>query len=1220
MTLKELYKSKNIDDKERIGTAKNILLLIPDAKYDFVASLSLLGLTKYEVCTTWPKNGITFEEEYDALQPSLVIQLGNKVYRKFHYYDGGQVSDALKQAIDKSVADAFVNLHHHDEFSLQDGLGTVGHLAKLLESQRRGFCCVTNHGSVSGWIKQHNICKKYGLKSLYGCEMYVNNYRGDDPDMKKLNRESRHLILIAKTKEGFDNIIKIHNDAQLNGFYYKPRCNWDAFKKWGKGVCATSSCAGGEISHFLMEDQEDKAQEVYDTYKACFDEFHIEIQIIEFEYQRELNRRLIKFAQKNKASMVLAVDSHYLKPEHTETHDLLLLIRQKKTILDKREGEEDIWNFEVSNLYYRNASQVREVFENGFVDKKGIAHAPFKDDVFTEEVFVGAMRHTLLIARSCEDIKLDSAIKLPKLYPNSREIFRAKVNEGFKRLGLNYKPNAAVYRARIKHEFEVVDKLGWCDYFLVMERIVSDTVAKFGEWSIGWGRGSAAGALISYCLGLTFCDPIVHNLLFERFLDESRSDPPDIDTDFDPRVRGWVKKHIVEIFSEDKTCSIGTYTCYKTRAIIIDVARALGLDTMEVMTVTKRMDPLKSFTDDDTDTEMKMDQMSFEQLFEHYPELRAYMEKHPEVQEHAEVLRNQAKNMGMHAGGMIISDLVLTDRIPVIRDQKSKKIISAWAESGSFNELSSVGLVKFDILSVNNLCVISDCVRLVKETKGITLTRATVPVDDRDSIFHGSQEDLVGIFQFENAAVKPVVDAVKMESLNDASAITSLIRPGPKDMGMDMEYAKRKNGSPYDMPEILKNMLSDTFGVIVYQESCMLISKELSGFTGPEANKLRKAIGKKQIDVMATMKEKFINGAQPRIDAGEVTKEDVIYTYDLIEKFAGYGFNKSHSIAYSALSCAELWLKWTYPVQFLAALINNTKANKKKAGTSNLLVDYINYARRHSIPVLQPDINLSKATFSIEQMINIRYAFSHVRNVAKSAPSIMAGQPYASMEDFYERCVMVPFDDPYVYEEDDEDEESTETPKEAEEDAIPVQVPGKKVKPRKPGKKVVESLIYAGAFDRFGGRNEMMAKYYALRAKKKEVAPELTEDQLMEKEIEMIGLILSKPPIVQKYASLITQCKYTTIRDRTGKKRCLVFGQVEHIKPHTSKAGNSMFIVTYSDGLDSMQFFVFEGGKMMFTEKYRTGVMAAMPLKKFDDSETWFFDTNNDNGGVIEVP
>jgi DNA polymerase-3 subunit alpha len=461
--------------------------------------------------------------------------------------------------------------------------------------------------------------------------------------------------------------------------------------------------------------------------------------------------------------------------------------------------------------------------------------------------------------------------------------------EGFNSRGFN----GQVYNDRIEHELNVITKMGFADYFLTMDMIIRDTIEKHGVNSVGFGRGSAAGSLVSYCLGLTDLDPIQYGLLFERFLDESRKDPPDIDTDFDSRIRDQVKSRIVEMFGEKHTCSIGTYQTYKTRAVVVDVARAIGLDVWEAMEVTKKMDILATFDveDDDGDmSEMNIDSMEFDDICKHYPELGAYFEKYPEVRQHAEVLRNQVKNMGKHAGGVIISNLDLQDKIPVVK--VGDQIVSTWVEGQASHELSEVGLVKFDILGLNHLPVIDDALKLIEKHRDVKMNRREIPINDMEAIKIGSHDDLVGIFQLDSPQTKPVVDAVHMDSIFDISAVTSLIRPGPKDMGMHMIYANRKNGEPYEMPEFLREQLSETYGVLVYQEDAMRTSQVLSGFTPAESNMLRKAIGKKIPELMAEMKAKFISGAKPRVDRGEISEEEVVQIFDLIESFAGYGFNK----------------------------------------------------------------------------------------------------------------------------------------------------------------------------------------------------------------------------------------------------------------------------------------------------------------------------------------
>ena len=892
--LDKFYGDNNIDEKQRIADRKEVLLVVPEKDYDISWALKGLLLDKAEVVVTWPKDDVDLLAEVSAVRAKVVLQLGKQFSRKFMFAEDESGLDAVKKSIENGLPDEYVVLHHHDEFSIRDGVGSMKQLLKLIKAQGRSFCCVTNHGSVGGWIKQYNECKKAGVKAIFGMEAYVSGYRGDDPEERKKHRSANHLVLLAKNMEGFENIIKIHNDAQIDGFYYSPRIVADTAKRYGKGVVATSACMKGEIATALMAGEKDKALEVYKTYSEAFDEFYIEIQIIEFEMQREANRLLIEFAKEVDAPLILACDSHYLEPEHSETHDLLMCIRQGKTIMDQHE-KDDVWSFEVKNLYYRNASQMRDVFESGYVDRNGDKQEPFKDDIFTEEVFREAMANTRKVAVEAEDIELDSTIKLPKLYQDSKKMLRKKVNEGFTRRGLGKVTNSKEYLDRVRYEFDVINKLGWADYFLVMDKIVSASVEKFGEWAIGYGRGSAAGSLVSYCLGLTDIDPVEYGLLFERFLDEGRPDPPDIDTDFDPRIREWVKQYIVEAFGEDNVCSIGTYQTYKTRAVILDVARALGEDVIEANQVTKRMDPLKSFEDEEGESH-KVDDMGFDELCEQYPELNDYFEIHPDVRMHSEILRNQVKNMGTHAGGMIISDMNLKGRIPVLWDKASsaeRKVISAWAEAGGNEELSSVGLVKFDLLGLNNLPVISDCVKLIEDTRGEKLKRHDMPIDDREAIKIGSKENLVGIFQLENPGTFPIAKEVGLESLADVSALTSLIRPGPRDMGMDMTYAKRKHGEPYESIEMLEEIMEETHGVMTYQEQMMKISRVMCGFDGPMSNKLRKACGKKIKELMDSIREKFIEGAQPNIKDGKVTQAQVEKIWDLIASFAKYSFNKT---------------------------------------------------------------------------------------------------------------------------------------------------------------------------------------------------------------------------------------------------------------------------------------------------------------------------------------
>jgi DNA polymerase-3 subunit alpha len=489
------------------------------------------------------------------------------------------------------------------------------------------------------------------------------------------------------------------------------------------------------------------------------------------------------------------------------------------------------------------------------------------------------------------------------------------------------------------------------------------------------------------------------------------------------------------------------------------------------------------------------------------------------------------------------------------------------------------------IISHNcNLPIVSDCIALIEKNRGIKIRRCDIPIDDRRTIHLASKKDLVGIFQLDNPSTKSVVDAVEMESLLDVAAVTSLIRPGPRDMGMDMEYAKRKHGEPYEAPDILKKLLADTYGVIVFQEQAMKIAQVIGGLAKPDSYRFLKAIAKKKPELMASYKDKFFAGAQRMIDSGDLTIQDIETIWGNIVTFAGYAFNMGHATCYSALSTTELWLKLNYPIEYMCALINNTKLGKKKHG-QDVFSEYISYARRSGIDVLPPNVSKSKTSFTIDDG-KILFSIGHVKNVSSMASVIESFQPFASMEDFYNRAKI--------------DTTSKKTGK---------------TNSRRPNKKVVESLIEAGAFDSFNAdRNALMTEYYRLRGVKKEVPPQYTEKQWLEREIEATGLCLSAVPLCRQHAKEIEDNKLKLISEITGKK-VRVFGMIEEIKAHTSKTGNPMYIVRITDGFDKLSFFVFKAGQQFFKDKYKhAGTIGGFPLDKFEDGDARFF---NDRGEPV---
>jgi len=761
-----------------------------------------------------------------------------------------------------------------------------------------------------------------------------------------------------------------------------------------------------------------------------------------------------------------------------------------------------------------------------------------------------------------------------------------------------------------------------------------------------------SGSLILWLLGISSVDPIKNGIptAMKKF---GKADPPDIDMDLMPDVRNEVKAFLVEKFGQSRVCSVGTVGTYKTKNVILDVARALGLDVKEAMEVTKNLDA-EIGGEEDGDEDTKLDKAGFDEICKAQSELANYFEKYPEVREHAEILRNQAKNFGTHAGGVIISNLDLTEKIPVYRD-KEGRVVSSWSESGEKQELSSQGYIKFDVLGLSNLPIINDTIRLIKENRGIDIHRKDIPIDDHESIKMGTRGELLGIFQFENPYTKKIADKVGCDSLGDIAAITSLIRPGPKDVGLDVEYAERKSGKEYDKNVILDKVMGNTYGVLTYQEQLQLLAIHMAGMTPLEANRLRKGASKKKKDIMDELKPKFIQGSIEKcVKTGIMTEEQVNKIWDMIESTASYSFNKSHAYAYSAITTTEIWLRYHYFYEYMTALLQNSDPKKEKFGTT-IFDKYVKFAIDKGMVVHKPSINESRVEFRLEGN-DLWYALGHVKNVSNSARAIVKHQPYASLEDFYNRCT--------------------------------VEV-GTEGKTRRPNTRVVESLIYAGAFDCFGDRETVFKNFYELTDRVEkwklpkahpclkagighvEILPEgveisasnlsknlckirktksvvvdqeiesrrvlnydstlkyidlpaLDQKTLDEMEKEMLSVRLSDN-IYSKYRKQTREvkglCSYTTAKLETEKTRIKVLGEIMGIKEVNFKSGSQGLRVYISDGNKEMNFLVFSSAVMLFKDHFQEGDIAVIPLRNFgQDSEdkTFRFYDDRETGFVLK--
>ena len=774
----------------------------------------------------------------------------------------------------------FLQLHNHSFYSIRDGLASPEEYVEYCYNHKIPSCSITDHGNIGGLIRQYTKCEELGIKPIFGCEVYLNNYRNNQEyreDTKreeyKLFKKNNHLILLAKNFAGYKNLIKITSDAWINGFYYRPRTSMDFIESRKEGLICLTSCISGEVSSQLELGNYDKSKEILLGYKTIFGpDLYVELLLVETQLQITINNLLSKLAKECDIKTVITNDCHYLMKEDNTTHDILLMIRDNKTMKDLKDNPNGVWKFECKDLYYKDFSDMYKSF---------LTH---KSEYFTESVFSNSYQNVHEIDNKIEKIKLDTRLKLPKIYDNSKEVLVDKINKGYKKRKIDKfsEEEQGIYKQRMSVEFDVITELGFTDYFLILEDILN--WAKANDVFVGSSRGSAGGSLICYLLEITNLDPIKYGLLFERFLSKSRGagDIPDIDSDFDAEDRDRVKEYIFEKFGKDKTCSIGTYGYMKTKSVMLDIGRVLNIDLAETMHLTKNV-----LTQDSDD-------MTIEQIEGNFDEVYRYWGKYPEAKRLFPKLRNKIKNMSKHAAGVIISDSELSENIALTT--QNNNILSAWQEGSDYHELAKVGFIKFDILGLNNLTVIKKAMKFIKQRHNVDVVLDNMNYNDKDVYNSVKNGDMVGIFQFESGIAKELINLIKPESFNQLSACNALLRPGPIRMGMHKEFAERKNGKKiFTIPECLKDILEETFGIICYQEQFMLIAQKF-GFSQIESNKFRKTLVKsgksfefeaKREQEAKSYHDKFIEGSKTFLN-----KDGAENLWNNIISFISYGFNK----------------------------------------------------------------------------------------------------------------------------------------------------------------------------------------------------------------------------------------------------------------------------------------------------------------------------------------
>lgn len=865
----------------------------------------------------------------------------------------------------------FVHLHVHDDKSFLDGMCRTKELARRAKELGQPALAVTNHGNMASVLDHYRACNGVGVKPILGMETYVVSNRLE-PDST-----NSHLVLLARTDEGYQNLCRIASDAGTTGVYGgKARTDMSVLKQYGKGIIASSACLGGEIPRAIMEGRPDLAEALLEEYSSIFDAFYLELQSNTIEDQAYLNTELIKLARKTNTALIVTNDVHYLNKEDAGTHEILLAIQTNKTLDDPTRMK-----FDTQDFWLKSEQEIRE--STYWFNEETQAIELLDSDILDE-----AIENTVKIADMC-NVTIEFGRNLMPVFPVPEghtlgSYLRQKTEEALWNYCIEHpEVNYYEYKERVDHELNVIDMKGFSGYFL----IVSDFIqwAKDRDIPIGDGRGSAAGSMVSYLLRITGLDPIKYDLVFERFLNPERESPPDIDIDFDPHLKQKVIDYVSEKYGRDKVAQIGTIGTFAARAALKGVAKVLGYDTDFQNTITKLIPD-----------EPKM---TIEKAIELSPELKEKEAQYPELFKHARKIEGLAKNTSIHAAGVVISPIEIAGITPLMTGSDGE-IVTQFTK----DDIEGLGLLKMDFLSLETLTIIKNAVDFAGLTYYETLHNLH-PFTDPAVYEFIRTGDTEGIFQIESSMFKGLIRDIPPTSFEDLSMLIAIGRPGPLQFAPDIAARKRGQKFEYIHP-ILEPVLKKTYGVAVYQEQVLEIFKRIAGFSLGEADIARRAIGKKKADLLEEQRLKFIEGAKKNGHSQELIDR----LWEWIQPFANYGFNAAHSTAYAVLTYFTAWLKVYYPTEFWAAILSSiAKSNKKNRDAK--LHSYVEKAISYGIKLLTPDINESDFGFIISKTKDgrkaIRFGFSALKGVGEAAITEILERrkngPFKSLEDFVAR-------------------------------------------------------------------------------------------------------------------------------------------------------------------------------------------------------------------------
>jgi DNA polymerase-3 subunit alpha len=1011
----------------------------------------------------------------------------------------------------------FIHLHVHSQYSLLDGAIRFEEACALARQYRMDTLALTDHGNMFGVIEFYQVAIKHGIKPIVGCEIYVSPGSRFEKKAVEGAEGAYHLTLLVKNRTGYFNLIKLVSLGYLEGFYYKPRVDKELLSNYNEGLIALSGCLKGEIAVHASRGEMKKAIQTAEEYQRIFDDrrFFIEIQNNGVENQLRVNERLFEIGHHLSLPVVATNDCHYLHRKDAKAHEVLLCIQTGKTLQDSNRMK-----FPSDNFYFKSPQEMADLFQD------------------TPE----AITHTVEIAERCNlELRFEEK-HIPKIHVPSGESLDSYL-EKLSKAGLekklishqdekDFKDRSVKYFARLDEELKIIESMGYSGYFLIVADFIR--FAKNKGIPVGPGRGSAAGSLVAYALDITDLDPIEYDLIFERFLNPGRkSSMPDVDVDFCMEGRDEVIHYVTDKYGKENVAQIITFGKMQARAVIRDVGRVMDLPYAEVDRIAKLIPSIPL-------------NITLDQALSQEPQLKDLIRKDTRVESLftiAKSLEGLTRHASTHAAGVVISNKSLMEYLPLYLGQNGELMTQY-----PMKEVEAIGLVKFDFLGLKTLTVVNHAIQLVEKNYGVKLELSKIALDDPKVFELLGLGSTLGIFQLESSGMRDLLIKLKPENFKEIIALVALYRPGPLKSGMVDEYIKRKHGKEtirYDLPE-LKEILKDTYGVIVYQEQVMRIASSLANFSLEDADILRRAMSKKDPKEMEMQKEKFLVGTKKnRINPTKAEK-----VFDLMAKFAEYGFNKSHSAAYALIAYQTAYLKAHYPLEFMAALLTSEVQNADK------ILKYIAECREMGIEILPPDINESDKNFTVLGN-QIRFGLAAVKNVGDAAiDAIMVERggkgKFKSLFDF---CYRVDL--------------------------------------RKVNRRVIESLIKCGAFD-FSKvhRSQMLTVLGELHEqsqstqKKKEETQlsmlidrsreieenypdidEFPENQLITFEKETIGFYISRHPLSRYQEEIKKQTdldisNLTKLQNGCEVKIC---GLVHSLKEIVTKKGDRMAFLTLED-------------------------------------------------------